>query len=498
MNYYSYELLRLGFEEIDPLDFYRTIFPDGELAEHVEKSEKDNYEVGKYSAIAICVTDKRKADGHYKVERYTITDEFDNLDKILYSDDFCFMSPISYAGKSRMSKNARFMYALCVEIDNLVVKKKRCFKPKEDKYNIRYNKEQDIYEEYEFVGLKNLINMFGDKVPRPTYIVSSGTGIHLYYVFKQAIPMFPNIVKEVEKYKKELTRRLWNKKVTYSYRAEDIQFESIFQGFRIPGTLTKAGLKTHNRRDDVATAHEVGDRVDITYMNSFVQDIFQMNVIYKSKLTKAKAKELYPEWFERRIVNGEKKGHWVCSENVYKWWYNKIYNESVVGHRYYCIMMLCIYAVKCDIPYEKLESDCFSLLNEFEKKTIDENNHFTEKDILDALLAYKNKDFVTYPINSIINRSGIYIEKNKRNGRKQKEHMQYMRGIGKLKYEMGESSLGGRPSKKEIIELWQQSNPGGTKYRCQKDTGLSKNTVSKWWVEKNIDENEEYNDIITF
>ena len=143
-------------------------------------------------------------------------------------------------------------------------------------------------------------------------------------------------------------------------------------------------------------------------------------------------------------------------------------------------------------------SDCFSLLNEFEKKTIDENNHFTEKDILDALLAYENKDFVTYPINSIINRSGIYIEKNKRNGRKQKEHMQYMRGIGKLKYEMGESSLGGRPSKKEIIELWQQSNPGGTKYRCQKDTGLSKNTVSKWWVEKNIDENEEYNDIITF
>ena len=178
--------------------------------------------------------------------------------------------------------------------------------------------------------------------------------------------------------------------------------------------------------------------------------------------------------------------------------YNKIYNESVVGHRYYCIMMLCIYAVKCDIPYEKLESDCFSLLNEFEKKTIDENNHFTEKDIMDALLAYENKDFVTYPINSIINRSGIYFEKNKRNGRKQKEHIQYMNAIRNVKFELGECTLGGRPSKKEIVEFWQQSNPGGTKYRCQKDTGLSKNTVSKWWIEKSIDENEEYGDIITF
>ena len=209
MNYYSYELSRLGFEEIDPMDFYRTIFPEGELAEHIERSEKDKYETGKYSAIAVCVTDKKKSDGHYKVERYTITDEFDNLDKILYSDDFCFMSPISYAGKSRMSKNARFMYALCVEVDNLVVKKKRCFKPKEEKYNIKYNKEQGIYEEYEYVGLKHLMSMFDDKVPRPTYIVSSGTGIHLYYVFKEAIPMFPNIVKEIEKYKRELTRRLW-------------------------------------------------------------------------------------------------------------------------------------------------------------------------------------------------------------------------------------------------------------------------------------------------
>ena len=43
------------------------------------------------------------------------------------------------------------------------------------------------------------MSMFDDKVPRPTYIVSSGTGIHLYYVFKEAIPMFPNIVKEIDK-----------------------------------------------------------------------------------------------------------------------------------------------------------------------------------------------------------------------------------------------------------------------------------------------------------
>ena len=54
-----------------------------------------------------------------------------------------------------------------------------------------------------------------------------------------------------------------------------------------------------------------------------------------------------------------------------------------------------------------------------------------------------------------------------------------MNAIRNVKFELGECTLGGRPSKKEIVEFWQQSNPGGTKYRCQKDTGLSKNTVSK-------------------
>ena len=45
----------------------------------------------------------------------------------------------------------------------------------------------------------------------------------------------------------------------------------------------------------------------------------------------AKAKELYPEWYEKRIVQGEPKqqskkqgGTWVCNEALYEWWKRKI------------------------------------------------------------------------------------------------------------------------------------------------------------------------------
>lgn len=492
MNYYSYELDRLRYEEVSPLDFYRDIFPEGSLAE--QKDNKEEYEVGKYSGIAICVTNKIKNNGKRLIKRYTITDDLDNIDLLTYSDDFCFMSPIVYAGKSRESKNARYMHALCVEIDNLRVIKKRCAADKKNNYNVRYNKEQGIYEEYTYVGLKYLLDNFESKFPRPTYVVASGTGIHLYYVFKDPIALFPNIAKEVSKFKTALTKRLWDKKITFSWKNEDIQYESIYQGFRMPGTLTKSGLSTKNRRDDVAAAFRVGEKITSEYLNLFVSQKDKMETVYKSKLTLKKAKELYPDWYDRRIVKKEEKGRWVCNEGLYNWWLERIKEETTLGHRYYCMMMLSIYAIKCDIPKDRLEKDCLKLLEKFDDMTEDENNHFTEKDMLDALQVYENKDYVTYPINSIQNRSGLHIEKNKRNGRKQAAHVEYMNSIRKFKVQENECSAGGRPSKEKIVKKWQELNPRGTKYQCIKDTKLSKHTVYRWWDDNIKNNTEKYND----
>ena len=102
MNYYSYELNRLGYEEVNPLDFYRDIFPDGELAPHREKGD---YRTGEYSAIALCVSttdtdENTSSKTKRKFHRYTITDDFDNLDFLMYSNDFCFMSPNFLCGKT--------------------------------------------------------------------------------------------------------------------------------------------------------------------------------------------------------------------------------------------------------------------------------------------------------------------------------------------------------------------------------------------------------------
>ena len=117
------DALRVQFEPIEPMDFYRDIFPEGELAAWEDDPAADCSSTAngyKYVGIAVEVTKQLKKDGKQFVKRHTICDELDTIDLLLQSENFVLLSPISYVGKSRRSINARFMYGLVVEIDNLV------------------------------------------------------------------------------------------------------------------------------------------------------------------------------------------------------------------------------------------------------------------------------------------------------------------------------------------------------------------------------------------
>lgn len=445
-----------GYEIVRPLDFYREIFPEGELEEKAEREEsgKPIYDNSKHKYTGI-VCEIVKEGGKQKVRRYSITDDLDILMDLQKSKHFCFLSPISYIGKTRESKNARMLYAMCVEIDNILLDK-------------------NGYPS----GLHDLFYQFDNEVhPTPTYTVLSGSGVHLYYVFEEPIALFKSNVKSLEKYKRKLTRRLWNKYVTTTYTEEKIQYESLFQGFRLVGGVTKRGGRT--------VCFKTGERVTVEYMNSG-------NWVGKEKIVLGyepnsiglkKAKKKYPEWYQKRIIEGQPKGRWTCDRAVYDWWKKRISEETTVGHRYYALMCLCIYAIKCEISREELEKDCLSLMEHFESITDTDDNHFTEKDVMDALQSFEDKGYVTYPINSISNRSGIHIEKNKRNGLKQNQHLYLAR---RRKEDMKAIELPmkapeGRPDKSEIVREWRIGNPNGKKADCIRETGLTKPTVYKWW-----------------
>lgn len=440
MAHFIEEYLTQYFEEVEPKDFYRSIFPEGELEKRGKQIK------GKYNGVAVELLPKEDEKEKANSIRYLLTDELDALDTLLESDNFIIVSPISYAGRSRKSDNARYIYAIAIDLDGIT--------------NTDY--------------LNDLFYQIDNEIlPRPTYTVFSGNGLHLYYQLDTAVACYKNISRQLKKLKDGLTRIIWNKYTTEDYNKPQIQ--SLFQGFRMVGGITKQGLRTK--------AYLTGDKVSIEYLNSFVDKQEQATQLtYKSNYTLAEAKEKFPEWYERRIVNKEPRGTWEANEAVYEWWKRMLKRYITEGHRYYGLMCLSAYAKKCGIGREQLEADAFGFVEHMEKLTVKETNHFTRADVLSALEAY-NDNYITLPIDTITSITGIQIEKNKRNGRTQAEHIKIMNFIREeVNGNKDWRNKDGRPVvAKAIIEEWQAANPSGTKAECIRATGITRPTVSRYW-----------------
>lgn len=444
-------------DEVTPREFYRGIFPAGEL------DRAGAYTKGMYTGIVVGVSKERRPDGRVKVRRYTLTDELDAVDVAVASQDFCICSPISYAGKARTAANARNLYAIAVDLDRI------------------------RFKDGEPIGLRNLWERHVEAVkrlPRPTYIVSSGSGVHLYYVLREAIPLFDDTAKELQAFKQRLTSMIWHDTIVDIKTVKDIQQEGIYQGFRMPGTVTKAGER--------AVAFKTGYAVDMDYLNGFVWEQVKRYAV-KSKLTKAQAAERYPDWYKRRVIDGEPKGRWCVSRRLYDWWKGQILSGATVGHRYYCVMMLAVYAQKCSyydakhnpnpVTYEELERDAYGMLEHMEALTTSEDNHFEAGDIQDALEAFEDR-WATYPRGSIEYKTAISIPANKRNGQTQRDHLEEARAIRDIRSKRrGEAwdANNGRKSQAETVETWRLIHPDGRKADCIRETGLSKSTVYRHW-----------------
>lgn len=475
MANYVQKLKDMGLEEVKYMDFYREIFPVGELDRKGIKTK------GKYTGVlrireeVTSYDEDGKAEVSSRWHRYSITDDLDVIKRVRSGNQFCIISPISYAGKTAEVPFTRYMYALVIEIDYLWEPCKACPSG----------------------GLENLIHQMTHGIlPKPTYIVCSGNGVHLYFAFNEPVRLYPEVCEQLSNLKAELTRKFWNRYVTSSYEEKNIQQEPIYQSFRAVGSATKKGERNKTRRGiDRVRAFRFDSKMPLYYLNNFVSEKYQVKGRLPSKMTLQEAKEQYPKWYEWKIVNGGKcfkignkikfpKKPWVCSDKVYEWWLERITYEAVVGHRYYCLYCLAIYAVKCNVPYDRLRSDCYSLLKRYDDLSKDNENRFTKDDVEAALQAYKNEENRNRRIITIERRSGLQIPRNKRNGRKQELHLKLARSNQAILDETNGTcwrNLDGRPKKEDEVQVWRLEHPNGSKAECARDTGLNRKTVYKWW-----------------
>lgn len=346
------------------------------------------------------------------------------------------------------------------------------------------------------VGLGELRNLFlrfgGDparvrRLPMPTFLVLSGTGLHIYYVFQQPIDLYPNIKIQMKSLKYDLTFRMWEYKGTSQMEA--IQYQSINQTFRMVGSINE-------KYGTLLVAFRTGERVTLEYLNAYAKPESRVDVnrpFKPSKMTRIEAKEAYPEWYERVVVNGDKrrkqwdiagKVHGDDPHALYHWWLRRI-GEIKGGHRYFFLMCMAIYAYKCGVSKKQLRQDMQEAFKDLQM--VKHENVLTEDDVKSALEAY-DKEYFNFTIADIEALTDVRIERNKRKGRKQGIHLQGARAIQEINDKANGTNWrtgNGRPigsgTAQNAIYEWRRYHPKGSKSQCKAETGLSYPTIRKWW-----------------
>lgn len=404
---------------------------------------------------------------------------WDSLEELLGRYKFVVSTPATYVGRRRFKSNARYLYAIAIDLDEVGV------------------------PELSEVIHQQMIGM----TPQANIIVNSGDGIHLYYILAKPMPLYPKVYETLTAIKKALTRLVWNKASSRTGELNQVQIQPIIQPFRVPGSRSKHG--------DIVTAWHNADAPlhTIEFLNRFATKssfkIYNSGVSQEqaqaldkgsystNRLTKARAKELYPEWYQRRIEEGAPRKTWNVHRGLYEWWKNKLWesDQVAIGHRYHCIMFLAVYARKCNVPFETLKRDALELVPRMEALTGNTGRHFSVQDALDALKAYKESS-ETYPRQLVEDRSGLRIEPNKRNGRPQDLHLKLARGsrdiLQEAKGRKDWREGNGRPKGSIVlaedspqyakVQEWRRNNPNSNnKSRCARETGLDRKTVRKWW-----------------
>lgn len=300
----------------------------------------------------------------------------------------------------------------------------------------------------------------GEVLPMPTYIVNSGTGLHLYFVLTEPIPNYKSTTENLDKLYRALAIQQTTKRV---YLKKQVQW--FGQDFRMAGGMNKYNWKN--------TVFRVGEKWDIDELGKAVglKDVH------------------FLRYGEKRIKKptGEKKSRvnrqgWRSNRAFYDYAVRECKAKTKEGNRYTSMCALSVIAWKCNVSQDELEKDLLALLPDYNKGA---TRQIKEKEIYSAMKMYNAKAMLTQR-ESLENWQGWEYKPIKRNGRKRAEHIKLMNFVrdeinGNKYWRNSEGS----PNKANIVRLWRKNNPEGKKIDCERETGLSRHTVLKWWNYEN-------------
>lgn len=296
----------------------------------------------------------------------------------------------------------------------------------------------------------------GEVLPMPTYIVNSGTGLHLYFVLTEPIPNYKVTTENLDKLYRALAIQQTTKRV---YLKKQVQW--FGQDFRMAGGMNKYNWKN--------TVFRVGEKWDIDELGKAVGLKNIHFVRYGEKRTRKPT--------VMRKSRAKREG-WRTNRSFYDYAVRECRAKTKEGNRYTSMCALSVIAWKCNVPQEELENDLIELLPHYNEGA---TRLIREKEVYSAMKMYNSKAMLTQR-ESLENWQGWEYKPIKRNGRTQELHLERARAVQNIDYPNGEwRNIEGRPKKQELVIEWRKNNPNGKPKECIKETGLNKNTVYKWW-----------------
>ncbi len=300
--------------------------------------------------------------------------------------------------------------------------------------------------------LKKLLSLINEgKILCPTFISNSGNGLHLFYVLDTPLYVFNS----KEKYavlraiKKAICIRL-AKTFGCLYPIAPLGLE---HKTRTIGSAIKFA-ETHSKSREEAsqfpcTAFRTGEYVSILEILKFIGREMSEPKNVASKYTKEIStfsdrddflnyilsyndqinKRMGGKIVERKTFKSNGKEYYGMNKNLYNGWFNRCLNEVEEGHRYFSLIGLASYAVKCKVPYDTLFQDAKKLQTHFNEI----GEPFTDEDLEKALLTYKKTEARYYKGSYIAENSGLKVkDKSERNKgkRTRKEHVEWLRSLG--------------------------------------------------------------------
>lgn len=489
--------------------FFRMLFErKGEL--RLQEKGKQHYRDGHYNAIIKKISRGGKESHLW----WIVTDTLEGIHQY-EKVKFAIVAPLTYIGKTRtlfgrkendegketVDKtglgNARYLFAIAIDLDSVTMKNMKI-----------------LHKEIE-----------SDMYPDPSFIVTSGSGLHLYYCFENPIQITRKNMDLLNRLKHTMTRMLWRYNATSQQRK--VEVHDINQGYRFPGTQTKTGriVLGFTRHFDQPLYHTPSSlnryvktwlkyRPELFQEDRPISDAAAKYLEGNKILSAAESKELDKDlrlpahWSLKtaREMFGEEWYQQVKEKGSVDWqkypltlyqnWLNRLmYGSDVhIGHRYWCIWILAAWAWNCRVSYRQLKRDADELMERFNEILDDDNKivPFTTHDCSGALSIYREhaqmKEWKPIRLSrrKTVRITGLPIEPAKRNYRSLNDHLRMMRENYKSLHDKKRGGDGeetrGRKSLEHMVRQWREEHPGNeNKSECARDLGISRPTVVRWW-----------------